>query len=72
MTTRTVFLSRLIGLFALILSLALLADKELSVSAIVALVHERPLLLIIGMMGSLAGLAIGLATMSGPAGRLRS
>jgi hypothetical protein len=58
MTPCTVFLSRLIGLFALILSLSLLADKEASVSAIVALVHERPLLLIIGMMGLLAGLAI--------------
>ena len=61
MAPRTVFLSRLIGLFTLILSLALLADKESSVSAIVALVHERPLLLIIGMMGLLAGLAIVLS-----------
>ena len=55
MTPRTIFLSRLIGLFALILSLSLLADKEFSVSTIVALVRERPLLLIIGMMGLLAG-----------------
>ena len=50
MTPRTIFLSRLIGLFALIPSRSLLADKEFSVSTIVALVRERPLLLIIGMM----------------------
>lgn len=58
MQRSTIFLSRLIGLFILVLSLSLLADKKSSVEAVAALVHERPLLLIIGMMGLLAGLAM--------------
>jgi hypothetical protein len=58
MEQRTIFLSRLIGLFTLVLSLSLLAEKQSSVDTVNALVHERPLLLILGMMGLLAGLAI--------------
>src|SRR6266550_4293830 len=48
MSPRTVFLARLIGLFALLLSLA-------------ELLRDRPLLFILAMLGLLAGLAIVLA-----------
>ena len=58
MEQRTVFLSKLIGLFAVLLSLSMLADKQSSVETVSALVHERPLLMIVGIIGLIAGLAL--------------
>jgi hypothetical protein len=54
----TVFLSRLIGLFALLLALSLLTHKEAVVETLTSLVRNPPLLLIFGMVWLAAGLAI--------------
>src|SRR6266516_2984672 len=54
MSPRTVFLARLIGLFALLLSLAELLRKQATVETAAALVRDRPLLFILAMLGVLA------------------
>jgi hypothetical protein len=61
MSARTIFLARLIGLFALIQSLAMFVHKQPMVEAATGLVHERPLLLILGMIALAAGLALVLS-----------
>ena len=61
MSPRTIFLARLIGVFALVLSLSELAHKQSMVETATALVRDRPLLLMLGMLGLLAGLAMVLA-----------
>jgi len=61
MSPRTVFLARLIGLFAVVLSVSEFVHKEPMVETATALVHDRPLLLVLAMLGLLAGLAMVLA-----------
>jgi hypothetical protein len=61
MSPRTVFLARLIGPFAILLSLSELVHKQQMVETAAALVRDRPLLLMMAMMGLLAGLAMVLA-----------
>jgi len=61
MSPRTVFLARLIGPFAILLSLSELVHKQQMVETAAALVRDRPLLLIMAMMGLLAGLAMVIA-----------
>ncbi len=52
------FFSRLIGLFATLVSLSLLMHKHSTVETSAALVHDRSLLLIVGMIGLGVGLAM--------------
>jgi hypothetical protein len=54
----TAFLSRLIGLFAILLAVSLATHKQATVDALTALLHNPPLLLIFGMVWLGAGLAI--------------
>lgn len=61
MSPRTIFLSRLIGLFALLESLSMFVHKQSMVETAASLVHDRPLLLIVGMIALVAGLAMVLA-----------
>jgi hypothetical protein len=61
MSARTVFLARLIGLFALIQALAMLVHKAPMVEAATGLMDERPLLLILGLIALAAGLAMVLS-----------
>jgi hypothetical protein len=58
MSALTTFLSRLIGLSAVLLALCLATHKEASVETMTALVQNPPLLLIFGMVWLVAGLAI--------------
>lgn len=58
MSPLTTFLSRLIGLSAILLSLSLVTHKQASVETMTALVHNPPLLLVFGMVWLVAGLAI--------------
>lgn len=58
MSPLTTFLSRLIGLFSILVSLSLLTHKQAAVETITALVHNPPLLLTFGMVWLIAGLAI--------------
>jgi hypothetical protein len=61
MSMRTIFLARLIGLFCLVVSAVMFLHKQAMVEMLTAMVRDRPLLFILGMLGSLAGLAMVLA-----------
>jgi hypothetical protein len=61
MSRLTIFLGRLIGLFAIVVSLAMLTDKRSVVETTTMLIHDRPLLLILGMIALVGGLAMVLS-----------
>jgi hypothetical protein len=54
----TIFLGRLIGLFLVLISLAMLADRQMMPETADSLFRNRPLLLLAGVMTLIAGLAI--------------
>jgi hypothetical protein len=58
MTALTIFLARLIGLFAILVSLSMVVRKRVMVETTTALLRNGPLLLITGMVGLVAGLAM--------------
>jgi len=58
MSMRTIFLARLIGLFCLVVSMAMFLHKQAMVEMLTAMVRDRPLVFILGMLGLLAGLAM--------------
>jgi hypothetical protein len=55
---RTLFLSRLIGLFTLLTALALLTRKAAALAMVTAIVHDPSMLLLLGLLTLAAGLAI--------------
>jgi hypothetical protein len=61
MNSRTVFLARLVGLFLLVLSLAMLVQRGSIEPAVYALVEDRAALLVVAMLGVVGGLAMVLA-----------
>lgn len=61
MTARTIFLGRLIGLFMFIFALPMFWQKQLFVETYDATIHNRPLMLLVGMILLACGLAIVLA-----------
>jgi hypothetical protein len=58
MSRRTIFLGRLIGLFLILAALSMLMHKQSLVVTVTSLIQDRPLLLFIGMIASIAGLAM--------------
>jgi hypothetical protein len=54
----TRFLCRLLGLYCLIIALAMLAQRESTVATVAALLHDRPLMYVLGVCCLFAGLAI--------------
>lgn len=58
MQPRTIFLGRLIGLFFILSALFMLLHKQSFVATVPRLVQDPPLVLFIGMIASVAGLAI--------------
>jgi hypothetical protein len=58
MSPLTVFLSRLLGLFTIMITASLAAHRQASVETMTALVHSPPLILIAGLIAFAAGLAI--------------
>ena len=54
----TIFLSRLIGLFLTLVSLAMLVQKQAMLETTDALLHDRPLLFIVGLIALIGGLAM--------------
>jgi hypothetical protein len=58
MSSRTVFLGRLIGLFCILYSLSMFAHKQATVEAVTALLHDVPLMFLVGVFGLIAGLAV--------------
>ena len=58
MSRLIIFLGRLIGLSLLIISLAMLIQREAFVEAVGELIHHRPTMLVLGMLTLIAGLAM--------------
>ncbi len=58
MSPLTTFLCRLIGLFCILICVSMVAHKQATVEAVTALVHNPSLLMIVGVIGLVAGLAI--------------
>jgi hypothetical protein len=54
----TRFLSRLLGLYCLLIGLAMLAQRQATLVTIAALLHDRPLLYVLGVWCVFAGLAM--------------
>ena len=61
MGARTIFLARLIGLFAILIAFSIFARKADFIATATALVHNGPAVLIFGIVALAAGLAIVLA-----------
>ena len=61
MSPLTVYLGKLIGIFLIVVSVAMALDKASLVEIITALIDDRALILIVGMAALVAGLAIVLA-----------
>jgi len=58
MSPRTVFLSRLIGLYCILASLAMAVHRQATVETMAALIHTPPVLFLAGIIALLAGLAM--------------
>jgi hypothetical protein len=58
MSTRTTFLSRLIGLYSVLVSLSMLIHKQATVEMVTALVHDPPLVFFAGITAVAVGVAI--------------
>ena len=58
MPPRTTFLSRLIGIYAILISLSMLTHKRATIEMVTALVHSPPVLYLVGVMLVVAGLAM--------------
>jgi hypothetical protein len=69
---RTIYLSRLLGLFLLVLAAAELTQRSTLAATAMEFANSPALLLISGMLTLVAGLAIVLATMCGAAARCPS
>jgi len=58
MLPRTIFLSKLLGLYSVLVGLAMLAHRQASIETIKALVHNAPVMYVAGVMALAAGLAM--------------
>ena len=58
MLPRTIFLSRLLGLYSVLVGLAMVAHRQATVETIKVLEHNAPLLYVVGVMALAAGLAM--------------
>ncbi len=58
MSSRTTFLSKLIGLYCVLVSLSMFMHKEANVEMMRELMHTPPLVYVAGLMAVTAGLAI--------------
>jgi hypothetical protein len=58
MDRQTIYLGRLIGLFLLIAALAMLLDRDSIIEMATALIDDRALMLIVGLIALVIGLAI--------------
>jgi hypothetical protein len=58
MPQRTKFLSKLIGLYCVLVALSMFAHKEANVEMMRELMHSPPLVYVVGLMAVVAGLAM--------------
>jgi hypothetical protein len=61
MAPLTIYLSRLIGPSVMLIALSMLVDKSQTLLTVTALAHDRPLPMVVGILGTVTGLAIVLA-----------
>jgi vacuolar-type H+-ATPase subunit I/STV1 len=61
MSPYTVFLSKLLGLLTMLVSLSVFTHRKSSLETVSLLVHDRPLVLIIGLIALISGLAMVLS-----------
>ena len=61
MSPRTVFLSRLLGLYCVFISVSMMTHKQASVAALSAVIRDPGASLMAGILGLVAGLAMVLA-----------
>jgi hypothetical protein len=61
MSSRTIFLSRLIGLYCIIIALSMMTRRQATVETVTALLQNSPMMLIVGIITLAAGLAVVLA-----------
>ena len=55
---RTVFLARLLGLYCILISLAMAAHRHASIETVTALIQTPPILFLAGIIALVAGLAM--------------
>ncbi len=58
MSPRTIFLSRLIGFYCILVSLYTVTHKQVTVEMVTALVHSQPALFSVGLLTVIIGLAM--------------
>ena len=58
MTARTVFLSKLIGLYLILIAIPMAANQQATIATVEALVHSAPLLFVVGLILVAVGLAL--------------
>jgi|SRR5579863_2659175 len=58
MSSRTIFLGRLVGLYCILISLAMLIHKQATVDVLTAMLRNAQLLLVGGVVTVIAGLAM--------------
>jgi len=61
MLPRTIFLSRLLGLYCILVAIAMTVQKQATLDSVTALLHNPPMLLVLGVFTTVAGLAMVLA-----------
>ncbi len=61
MSPRTIFLSRLIGLYCVVIGLSMMTRRQVTVETVTALLQNPSMMLIVGIITLAAGLAMVLA-----------
>src|SRR5208283_3796651 len=61
MSPRTIFLSRLIGLYCIVIALSMMTRRQATVETVTALLQNSSMMLIVGIITLAAGLAVVLA-----------
>ena len=61
MSSRTIFLSRLIGLYCIVIAVSMMTRRQATVETVTALLQNPSMMLIVGIITLVAGLAMVLA-----------
>jgi len=61
MSSRTIFLSRLIGLYCIVIALSMMTRRQATVETVTALLQNPSMMLVVGIITLAAGLAVVLA-----------
>ena len=70
MDARTTFLGKLLGIYLILVSIAMAANKAATIQTVTALVHDAPVVFVLGLILVAAGLAMILSMTLWSAGAL--